>query len=122
LLFPRALVEDTIAKAARHFVLHGQHPRNDLEPWGRRYISARRAAQTLKLMQSEYVYPVVGDRASPSEWAEKGSRDVVQRAASIVDHILATHFPHHLHGDVDRQIRERFPVRLSREHMLTANG
>ena len=34
LLFPRALVEDTLAKAARKFVLHGQDPVHDLEPWG----------------------------------------------------------------------------------------
>jgi len=32
--FPRALVEDVVAKAARRFVLHGQDPRHDLEPWG----------------------------------------------------------------------------------------
>ena len=38
LLFPRALVEDTLAKAARHFVLHGQDPRHDLEPWGKRSL------------------------------------------------------------------------------------
>lgn len=36
LLFPRALVEDTIANAARHFVLHGQDPRHDMEPWDSR--------------------------------------------------------------------------------------
>ncbi|MFM9843236.1 MAG: trimethylamine methyltransferase family protein [Dongiaceae bacterium] len=36
LIFSRALVEDTIAKAARHFVLHGQDPKHDLEPWGNR--------------------------------------------------------------------------------------
>jgi trimethylamine---corrinoid protein Co-methyltransferase len=36
LLFPAALVEDTLAKAARHFVLHAQDPRFDLEPWGKR--------------------------------------------------------------------------------------
>ena len=34
--FPRALVEDVIANAARHFVLHGQDPRHDLEPWGKK--------------------------------------------------------------------------------------
>ena len=78
------------------------------------------AGQTLKLMQSEYIYPVVGDRASPSEWAEKGSRNVVDRAASVVDHILATHFPAHISEEVDREIRMRFPVRLSREHMRAA--
>ena len=34
LLFPRALVEDTIANANRRFVLHGQDPKHDMEPWG----------------------------------------------------------------------------------------
>ncbi len=36
LLFPRALVEDTVANAARHFVLHAQDPKHDMEPWGSR--------------------------------------------------------------------------------------
>jgi trimethylamine--corrinoid protein Co-methyltransferase len=36
LIFPRALVEDTVARAARHFVLHGQEPKHDMEPWGSR--------------------------------------------------------------------------------------
>ena len=36
LTFSRALVEDTIAKAARHFVLFGHDPKHDLEPWGNR--------------------------------------------------------------------------------------
>lgn len=36
LTFPRALVEDTIADAGRHFVLYGQDPRHDLEPWGQK--------------------------------------------------------------------------------------
>jgi len=34
LLFPRSLVEDTLAKAARRFVVHGRDPRHDMEPWG----------------------------------------------------------------------------------------
>lgn len=34
LCFPRALVEDVIARAARRFPLCGQEPRHDLEPWG----------------------------------------------------------------------------------------
>jgi len=36
LLFPRSLVEDMVAKAGRKFVLHGQDPRHDLEPWEKR--------------------------------------------------------------------------------------
>lgn len=34
LLFPRALVEDTIANAARRFPICGQKPEHDMEPWG----------------------------------------------------------------------------------------
>ncbi|MBV9912037.1 MAG: trimethylamine methyltransferase family protein, partial [Sinobacteraceae bacterium] len=36
LIFPAALVEDTLAKAARHFVLHGQQRQHDMEPWGKK--------------------------------------------------------------------------------------
>jgi trimethylamine--corrinoid protein Co-methyltransferase len=36
LRFPRGLVEDTIARAARGFVLHAADPGCDLEPWGTR--------------------------------------------------------------------------------------
>jgi trimethylamine--corrinoid protein Co-methyltransferase len=58
LLFPRALVEDTLAKAARHFVLHGQDPRHDLEPWGKKvYFGTAGAAVNI-------VDPQVGYRDS----------------------------------------------------------
>src|SRR5262245_1003974 len=36
LTFPRALIEDTVAMAARRFPLHGQDPKFDMEPWGSR--------------------------------------------------------------------------------------
>ncbi|MEM7207482.1 MAG: trimethylamine methyltransferase family protein [Pseudomonadota bacterium] len=36
LLFPRSLVEDTIANAARNFTLHGQDPKHDMELTGSR--------------------------------------------------------------------------------------
>jgi trimethylamine--corrinoid protein Co-methyltransferase len=35
LLFPRALIEDTLAKAARNFTLHAQDPVHDMKPWGK---------------------------------------------------------------------------------------
>ena len=37
LLFPRAMVEDTIAKACRNLVLHGQDPKHDMEIGGKHY-------------------------------------------------------------------------------------
>ena len=33
--------------------------------------------QTLRLMQTEYFYPAIGDRFSPKEWNEKGKPDIL---------------------------------------------
>jgi trimethylamine--corrinoid protein Co-methyltransferase len=56
LLFPRALVEDTIAKAARRFALHGQEPRHDMEPWGTSvyFGTAGAAVQTVEATSGAY--------------------------------------------------------------------
>ncbi len=73
--------------------------------------------QTLALMQAEYVYPVVGDRASPKEWVEQGSTDIVQRAQRVTRETLATHYPSHLDKALDARIRADFPVKLPAEAM-----
>jgi trimethylamine--corrinoid protein Co-methyltransferase len=74
--------------------------------------------QTLQLMQTEYLYPTVGDRRSPNEWLEQGALDVSMRAVKKVEEILATNFPSHIAEAVDAEIRRRFPVRLARAAML----
>ena len=51
------------------------------------------SGQTLQLMQTEYLYPTVGDRRSPNEWREQGASNVSERAARKVAEILATHYP-----------------------------
>jgi len=76
--------------------------------------------QTLQLMQTEYLYPDVGDRRSPNDWAERGSLDVLQRAAEKARDILAHHYPTHIPDAVDAAIRREFPVRLPREGMRQA--
>ena len=58
--------------------------------------------QTLALMQRDYFYPVVGDRANPKEWAEQGRTDIVERASARVASLLGGHFPAHL-AAVDRR-------------------
>ena len=73
--------------------------------------------QTLQLMETEYVYPAIGDRKSPNEWTEQGKTTAVERAMKKVDQILSNHFPGHVAPEVDAQIRERFPIRLPREAM-----
>jgi trimethylamine--corrinoid protein Co-methyltransferase len=78
------------------------------------------SGQTLQLMQTEYLYPTVGDRRSPNEWIEQGSTDVLQRAMKKVEEILATHYPAHVPEAIDAEIRRRFPVKLPREAMRPA--
>ena len=64
-------------------------------------------------MQREYVYPEIGDRASPKEWGEQGSTDVVERAARRVRDTLARHYPTHVPPEVDARIRGEFNIRLA---------
>jgi trimethylamine--corrinoid protein Co-methyltransferase len=73
--------------------------------------------QTLSLMQAEYVYPEVGDRASPKEWVEQGSTDIVERARRVARDILANHYPGHIGRPLDAKIRDGFPVKLPSEAM-----
>lgn len=73
--------------------------------------------QTLSLMQSEYVYPVIGDRKSPKEWVEAGSENILQAAQKKVRHILDTHHPGYITPDVDAEIRAKFNILLPAENM-----
>ena len=70
-------------------------------------------AQTLGLIQREYVYPEVGDRSSPKEWVEQGSTDVVERAAKRARETLSRHFPTHIPDDVDARVRAEFKILLA---------
>lgn len=76
--------------------------------------------QTLKLMQRDYLYPVIGDRSSPKEWVENGSTDAVTRARRRVAEILRHHHPAHVSEAIDERIRQHFPVRLPREALRPA--
>jgi trimethylamine--corrinoid protein Co-methyltransferase len=76
------------------------------------------SAQTLELMQTEYLYPAIGDRRSPNEWTEQGSTDALQRAAQRVQELLAHHHPSHVPEAIDAAIRQKYPVKLDRAAML----
>ncbi|OQM73695.1 trimethylamine methyltransferase family protein [Manganibacter manganicus] len=75
--------------------------------------------QTLKLMQTEYFYPAVGDRFSPKEWNEKGRPDILQRAIAEKKRVLEERFPRHVSRAVDDKLRAMFGdlVRLPRSQM-----
>ncbi len=70
------------------------------------------SAQTLSLMQSEYVYPVIGDRESPENWTDAGGLSAVQVAHRRSREVLAEHYPDHVSADAEARIREAFPIRL----------
>ncbi len=68
--------------------------------------------QTLSMMQSEYVYPLVGDRLSPDDWVDAGAKSVEETAHDYVTRTLASHLPMHLDPSRDAAIREAFPIEL----------
>jgi trimethylamine--corrinoid protein Co-methyltransferase len=75
--------------------------------------------QTLKLMQTEYFYPAVGDRFSPKEWNEKGRPDILIRAIAEKKRVLAERFPRHVPRALDDRLRARFEdlIKLPRSGM-----
>jgi trimethylamine--corrinoid protein Co-methyltransferase len=75
------------------------------------------ADQTLRLMQTEYVYPTVGDRMSPKEWAEQGKPSYIDRAIKQTRAILGRHFPRHVPDAIDAEIRGRWQIKLPKEAM-----
>ena len=70
------------------------------------------SAQTLSLMLTEYVYPVIGDRDSPDNWTDAGGLSALQVAHRRARQVLAEHNPDHITPEVDARIREAFPIRL----------
>ena len=68
--------------------------------------------QTLDLMQREYVYPEIGDRDTPDNWMDAGSKDSRARAHEHVQRVLSEHRPGHVSADVDARIRAAFPIHL----------
>ncbi len=70
------------------------------------------SAETLRLMETEYVYPKIADRTSPKEWAENGRPDLLKRARARMDAIFAASTEPLVPRDVDRAIREKFNIRF----------
>lgn len=73
--------------------------------------------QTLALMQTEYIYPRLGDRNSPNVWAEQGALTMAERAIKEKERILSTHFPAHIPDEIDRMLRQNHKICLPRSAM-----
>jgi trimethylamine--corrinoid protein Co-methyltransferase len=66
-------------------------------------------------MQTEYLYPGLFNRMSPTDWADAGAPDPLDEAIRRKEELLRTHVPMHISDEVDRKVRDRFPIFLSRE-------
>ena len=75
------------------------------------------AADTLRCMETEYVYPALADRAPVALWTATGSLTVEERARARAAELLASHHVEGISAEADREIRARFPIRLDRGAM-----
>ena len=73
------------------------------------------ADQTLEVMQTEYIYPDFADRLSPNQWEEQGKPVLLEKAIAKKNEILSNYHPTHISDEIDRQVREQFPIFLPRE-------
>ncbi|TFG39469.1 MAG: methyltransferase, partial [Chromatiales bacterium] len=80
------------------------------------------SAQTLELMNSEFLYPEIADRLTPGAWADAGCRNLYEQAHDRVGEMLADYYPAYIHPDADKRIRDHFPIRLQPEDMQAGNG
>tara|TARA_B100001057_G_C22415931_1_gene781566 strand:- start:97 stop:678 length:582 start_codon:yes stop_codon:yes gene_type:complete len=68
--------------------------------------------QTLSLMQTEYIYPNLGDRTSPKEWAENGKPDLLLKAKERTKDLLSTPIKDELNPSLRKEIIQKFPIHL----------
>ena len=75
------------------------------------------AADTLRSMETEYVYPETADRASVQVWKAEGSTTMDERANARAGELLAKHYVRAIPPEIDARIRKRFPILLPEEAM-----
>lgn len=68
--------------------------------------------QTLNRMNSDFLYPEIANRQTVDEWEDAGSIDIRQVAKEKAREILNAYIPSHLPPETDRQLREKFDIRL----------
>jgi len=69
-------------------------------------------SQTLGRMQVDYVYPNLGDRTSPKEWAEMDKPDLLLKATARKEEILNTRSTARFDPETDQALRSRFNIHL----------
>ncbi len=65
--------------------------------------------QTLRMMQTEYTYPVLGNRMSPKEWDEAQRPEILTEARARVERILSE-ARIQVPAELDLRVREEFRI------------
>ena len=68
--------------------------------------------QTLKYMETEYLYPTLQDRELTDTWEKAGHQDMFDRSRVVVSEILENHYPNYFGWQLDAEIRRKFPIKL----------
>jgi trimethylamine--corrinoid protein Co-methyltransferase len=68
--------------------------------------------QTLGRMQTDHVYPTLGDRTSPKEWAEIGKPNLVEKATKMKEDIISKPSPVALDPRLDMALREKYKIHM----------
>ena len=68
--------------------------------------------QTLKRMQSDYVYPTLGDRTSPKEWVEIGKPNLLEKATKRKEEILSERSAALFDQQLDASLRKKYTIHL----------
>ena len=92
-----------------HHQLHGDVIRSTCIEGPGHYLGSE---QTLNLMQTEYIYPDLGDRTSPKEWLELGKPGLLEKAINKKNEILSKRSPAALDAETDNKIRSAFNIHL----------
>jgi trimethylamine--corrinoid protein Co-methyltransferase len=71
--------------------------------------------ETLSRMQTDFLYPEIGDRRTIEEWERSGSRNIREVAIQRTREILDNYFPAHISHETDKTLRSKFDIRLTRE-------
>ena len=63
-------------------------------------------------MQTEYIYPSLGDRTSPKEWVELGKPNLVQKAIEKKENFLNDAIKK-IDPIIDKKLRSEFNIHLA---------
>ncbi len=68
---------------------------------------------TIRLMETEYLYPKLFDRRPSGEWEAMGRLDIREHAREAARAILEGHYPAYIDAKLDTDLRAHFPISLA---------